>query len=75
MICSKCKHQIAVDPLDNIKHCPKCGNPIDYNRCSGGCKSKVFETEHDIILEDGDLYCKYCGAKSTYNIQGIFEEN
>lgn len=75
MICSKCKHQIKVEPFDEVEYCPKCGSKIDYNRCSGDCKDTCFEVEHGKILKDEDLYCKYCGAKSTYNIQGIFEEN
>lgn len=73
MICSKCGENVDVDLFDSVAYCPKCGNKIDYNRCSEECKDTFFDNSR--ILNDNDLYCKYCGAKSTYHVQGILKEN
>lgn len=80
MICSKCKTHIKDDPFENVMFCPHCGNKIDFNRCSEACNKKSsFYTDESHseprILDDNDLYCKYCGAKSTYLIQGILDED
>lgn len=80
MICSKCKTQVEPDPFEDVKFCPHCGNKIDFNRCSGSCEKESLFSVDEIdneprILDDKDLYCKYCGAKSTYLIQGILKED
>lgn len=74
MICSKCKEHIEVSPFEHVAYCPKCGNKVDYNYCSEGCKD-IFFNENPKILDDNDWYCKHCGAKSTYHVQGILEED
>lgn len=80
MICSKCKTQIKTSVLENVLFCPHCGNKVDFNRCSEACNKEsefYIEENHEDprILDDQDLYCKYCGAKSTYLIQGIHKED
>lgn len=80
MICSKCNTYIdSGDGFGDIpKFCSHCGSKIDYNRCSEGCNLKedsVFPVRNNEsrILDDKDLYCKFCGAKSTYFVQGILK--
>lgn len=80
MICPKCKTHVDSSTFERAKFCSHCGNEIDYNRCSTACNlnsDRTFPLDSDEprILDDKDLYCKFCGAKSTYLIQGIHEED
>lgn len=74
MICSKCKTQVKTEPFDNVSYCPKCGNKLHENHCSSNCKDIFFDNQPR-VLNDADLYCKYCGSKSTYLIEGILDED
>ena len=63
-ICPKCSRDYS--PLEN--YCTKCGFELEQepNRCSemktSMCRGMVFK--------DDDLFCSYCGALTTYALEG-----
>lgn len=48
-------------------YCSKCGYKLEKapNMCS---ELKTTMCEHTVLADD-DLFCPYCGAKSTYSIE------
>lgn len=61
--CVKCGR--VYTELEN--YCTKCGIELerDANRCS---EVKTQLCRH-MIYKDGDLYCAYCGALTTYALE------
>ena len=49
--CSNCGHELGLIEGVKLAFCPECGDPFDFGHC--GCGEEV---------EDGWLYCGYCGA-------------
>lgn len=64
-ICPTCRRQYTA--LENF--CTKCGIELvkEPNHCSANKTALCKERER----EEDDLYCPYCGAKTTYALRMI----
>jgi len=63
MICSNCGRFYK----GLARYCGKCGVELekDKNRCS----EMRTQLCRDSVLEDDDIFCRYCGALTTFAVE------